>query len=215
MKITLNELRNLVKQIIKEETNPKVIGNNMGVTKNFQSDGDGFINIRISSNTNIVSVKNKYLGGETESKKFALLSGEPQEGNTIGAYYYFKGTPNQNISISITGTNVNSKIDYVVKDADWNAYIFNFTNLPAGVFTINATNDSNNSLTVTVSESCDEEWKKLYEILENAADNSDIDLRPYYCKSKSMNARIKKEFPNIEESKVLCLIKKVNQQYCK
>lgn len=243
--ITEDEKRQIRKMYLLESIE-NVKGNNLGVTKEKKDiiDGIGFWEIR--GNSNILSVINQYnqpnedksvkmlyslnnqvpIGSvpvtyslqTTNSKINPLDNNEPQEGNTIGATYWRINKPNDRFSIKITGQNVMSEIDYTTNDEGWTGYKFNFINLPVGEFKIKVSDDDINLLTVTVSDCMvDEEWKKLYNILEDSAGQVDSvpNIRPSYCRSKNMETTIKSNFPGIDAIKIKCLINKVNTQYCK
>ena len=180
-------------------------------------DGAGFFSIRINPDGDISSVVNKWDGGQVESKKVGLTSGEPMENNTIGAVYYFKGTPNKKFTINITGPNGNMELTAEESEI-WQAYLFHFTNLTYGVYTITASNSPKDSLTITVSQpvNCDNEWKTIYNDLE-MSNNEGIDKGPYYCTwangQKSIDY-IKGKIPDIDVRKIKCLKNKIKSQYC-
>lgn len=213
--IITEEERNEIRGMYLLEQNNTITGNFKVVSNASWDNGPGFFAIRINSNDNITSVINKWSDGQQESQKNSLSTQEPKENNTIGATYWFKGTPNQTFTINITGSGGTAKLDCTVKDENLNGYAFYFTNLSVGTYTITASNSQTDSLTVTVSEpvNCDTEWKTLYDLMEDEADEGGIDKRPYYC-SKSHDDFIKQNFPNIVQGKISCLNKKIKQQYC-
>ena len=204
-------------RLIEQEN--KITGNFSIVPYPAWTNGSGFVNIRINTDDNITSVINKYVEAgqtkQTESKKNSFFDSEPKDNNTIGATYWFKGTSNQTFTIDITGAGGSLKLTCTIPDESWNGYQFYFTNLSVGTYTITASNSQTDSLTVTVSEpaNCDTEWKTLYDLMEDKADEGGIDKRPYYC-SKSHDALIKQNFPNIDQGKINCLKKKIKQEYC-
>ena len=178
-------------------------------------EGNGFFYSRVSNDTDITSILNKGSDGEVQSKKNSLFDIDTKTNNTYAGTYWKKGAPNEKFSITINGNNVTSKIDITVDSNVWTGYMFNFTNIPVGTYTIQSTNDEVNKLTITVSQSvdCEKEWKTLFDMMETAADKGDVDLRPYYC-SKDETNYIKGKFPNIDDGKVSCLLKKIKKQYC-
>ena len=127
---------------------------------------------------------------------------DPKTSNTYGAVYWIKGKPNEKFSITINGDNVSYKIDVTIETEMWTGYVFYFTNIPVGTYTIQVTNDNINRLTITIVQpaNCEEEWKTLYENMEDKADDGSIDLRLHYC-SKDQTNYIKGKFPNIDVAK--------------
>ena len=217
--ITEEEKSSIRRMYLLEQDNT-ITGNFNVIPKSDWGSGSGFFAIRINPDDSITSVINKWDGGQQESQKNSLTPQEPKENNTIGATYWFKGVPNQTFTININGTSGSGTLKCTVKDAEWNGYSFYFTNLSIGTYTITTSISSTDSLTVTVSQpvNCDTEWKTLYELMEKNADEGSIDLRPYYCSNsrsfKSQDDYIKQNFPNIEQSKIDCLNKKIKNQYC-
>ena len=220
VRLTESDLIKIVKRVINEQSSLIKGSVFKKITKpdwTEEKDGDGgFAVSRVSDDTNVTSILNKYSGGEVQSKKNSLNEFDPKTSNTYGAVYWIKGKPNEKFSITINGDNVSYKIDVTIETEMWTGYAFYFTNIPVGTYTIQATNDNINRLTITIVEpaNCEEEWKTLYENMEDDADDGSIDLRLYYC-SKDHTNYIKGEFPNIDVAKVSCLLRKVKQTYCK
>ncbi len=231
--ITEEERRSIRGMYLMEQVTPMSIG---GGTPSPQADVkykdyNGFYAITYSPESNISSVINSYNGGKSESKRYDFsgndLSLNPQT-QYIAFSYWFDNKAGNAMKVTVNAktsdgkTVTNSWANRGPDSVDTKYFgRFNLGPLPDNsTITVSVAGDSANSLTITTKQTpdpsvnCDAEWKVVYEKLEDAAnENTSVDIRPYYC-NQDQTKYIKGIYPDIDNSKLSCLKKKIKTQYC-
>ena len=228
--ITEEEKKSIRKMYLLEDVgSPMKIGGGTPSSRNEEKhkDMDGFYMITYSFDSNVKSVQNFDSAGNTVSKRFDFQSNEKSltpQNQYIAFTYWFnnKAGNSMNITINVKSTNGSTVEESWSKsepDSTDNKYMgrFNVGPLPNNsTITISVKGDKSNSLVITTKEiaNCDEEWKVVYQKMEESAGkNTSFDKRPYYC-GKDHTDYIKGIYPSIDDSKLECLKNKIKNQYC-